>query len=261
VFAMGVALFCCQRNHRGASLVTALYLCTGNIFEDATNPRGKSLRRGVLPIMFPSSEFPSLSERDRQLLRALVQGKSNAQIADEMCLAQQSVKNYLSQLYLDLGVRSRTEAAVWAIQNGIDSDEPEVNGHFLDVEPHDPPAQTPTVRTRALSPMRVALFTLLFLSAVSIGAYIYASAQKITYGESTISIPATTENLIAVEAYLRVKFGDEYNHWIEEIEVGYPDGSTSLEPRAFFSFPTPIDKSISDEITRIVMNNGSLRQD
>nr|WP_290670237.1 response regulator transcription factor [Ardenticatena sp.] len=55
-----------------------------------------------------------LSEREKEVMRYLLRGMTNQQIANEMALAEQTVRNYISRIYAKLGVRSRTEAALWA---------------------------------------------------------------------------------------------------------------------------------------------------
>lgn len=55
-----------------------------------------------------------LSEREKEVMRYLLRGMSNQEIANEMALAEQTVRNYVSRIYNKLGVRSRTEAALWA---------------------------------------------------------------------------------------------------------------------------------------------------
>lgn len=50
-------------------------------------------------------------------------GKSNKEIAAEMRVEVQTVKNAVSRLYRKLGVRVRADAVRWAMQEGI-TDEP-----------------------------------------------------------------------------------------------------------------------------------------
>lgn len=57
-----------------------------------------------------------LSEREQQILALLAQGQSNAQIAAELRLAEQTIRNYVSDIYQSLGVSSRAEAIVWAMR-------------------------------------------------------------------------------------------------------------------------------------------------
>lgn len=65
-----------------------------------------------------------LSERDLSLLRMLVDGKSNKEIARHLVLAESTVKNNLSLLFQKLGARDRTQAAVFAISRGVLPSEP-----------------------------------------------------------------------------------------------------------------------------------------
>ena len=61
-----------------------------------------------------------LTERERELLRALEQGWDNARIATALNLSEQTVRNYLSRLYAKLQVRSRAEAMVWLREHSQD---------------------------------------------------------------------------------------------------------------------------------------------
>jgi DNA-binding NarL/FixJ family response regulator len=53
---------------------------------------------------------PSLSAKERQVLRLLVMGCSNSEISARLFLAESTVKSHLSSAYTKLGVRSRSEA-------------------------------------------------------------------------------------------------------------------------------------------------------
>ncbi|MFE2407262.1 response regulator transcription factor [Kitasatospora sp. NPDC059408] len=52
-----------------------------------------------------------LTGRERELLRAVAEGAGNAEIAARLCLAEGTVRNYLSSAMAKLGARNRTEAA------------------------------------------------------------------------------------------------------------------------------------------------------
>jgi DNA-binding NarL/FixJ family response regulator len=58
-----------------------------------------------------------LTSRERQLLVMIAQGWSNMQIAGELQLAEQTVRNYASRLYSKIEVHSRAQAIVWAREN------------------------------------------------------------------------------------------------------------------------------------------------
>jgi len=60
-----------------------------------------------------------LSKRELSILEALESGASNAAIAKELYLAEQTVKFHLTNIYRKLGVSSRTEAVHSAYERGI----------------------------------------------------------------------------------------------------------------------------------------------
>ncbi|BBU21734.1 hypoxia response regulator transcription factor DosR/DevR [Mycobacterium xenopi] len=55
-----------------------------------------------------------LTSQERTLLGLLAEGLTNKQIADRMFLAEKTVKNYVSRLLTKLGMKRRTQAAVFA---------------------------------------------------------------------------------------------------------------------------------------------------
>lgn len=55
-----------------------------------------------------------LSPQERRILDLIAEGKTNRQIAEEMFLAEKTIKNYVSNLLAKLGYSRRTEAAVFA---------------------------------------------------------------------------------------------------------------------------------------------------
>jgi two-component system response regulator DesR len=59
-----------------------------------------------------------LTDRERELLRAVADGASNAEIAGRLFLAEGTVRNYLSTAMAKLGARNRTEAAKTAQTRG-----------------------------------------------------------------------------------------------------------------------------------------------
>ena len=67
----------------------------------------------------PSRTQQQLSERELTMLRLLAQGYNNKQIADQLHLAESTVKNNLSALFQKLGVRDRTQAVIYAISHGL----------------------------------------------------------------------------------------------------------------------------------------------
>ena len=56
----------------------------------------------------------SLTPQERRILDLIAEGKTNRQIAEEMYLAEKTVKNYVSNLLAKLGMARRTQAATFA---------------------------------------------------------------------------------------------------------------------------------------------------
>ena len=63
--------------------------------------------------------FGTLSERERDILAALVAGRSNSQIGAKLFISEKTVRNSLTRIFEKLGVRTRTQAAVLARDQGF----------------------------------------------------------------------------------------------------------------------------------------------
>lgn len=58
-----------------------------------------------------------LSERERQILRCLNQGRPNKHIAHQLNLSEATVKTHIRTLLRKIGASNRTQAAIWAARN------------------------------------------------------------------------------------------------------------------------------------------------
>ncbi|MUG99031.1 response regulator [Scytonema sp. UIC 10036] len=61
-----------------------------------------------------------LSQREQEVLKLMGQGKNNREIARELYLTEGTVRNYVSQIFNQLGVRDRVQAVLWAQQHLLD---------------------------------------------------------------------------------------------------------------------------------------------
>jgi PAS domain S-box-containing protein len=66
-----------------------------------------------------TKEVAELTKREKQVLEQMARGRSNAAIAANLGLAEQTVRNYITNLYEKLGVHSRAQAVVWARERGL----------------------------------------------------------------------------------------------------------------------------------------------
>jgi DNA-binding NarL/FixJ family response regulator len=60
-----------------------------------------------------------LTDREADILRALAEGLSNAEIAGRVWLSPETVKTHVKSILGKLGVRDRTQAVVWAYRTGF----------------------------------------------------------------------------------------------------------------------------------------------
>ena len=63
--------------------------------------------------------FPSLSEREREVLGLIAEGASNTDIARRLFLSDKTVRNYVSSIFAKIDVEGRPEAIVKAREAGL----------------------------------------------------------------------------------------------------------------------------------------------
>ncbi len=67
----------------------------------------------------PPGWFDALSRKERQILGLIVQGYHNREIADQVHVAEQTARNYISQMYDKMGVSDRVTAVRLARDSGL----------------------------------------------------------------------------------------------------------------------------------------------
>ena len=66
----------------------------------------------------PEEHFIPLSPREMEILQFVVRGLSNKEIASELQISHQTVKNHMTAILKKLNVQDRTQAAVTALRSG-----------------------------------------------------------------------------------------------------------------------------------------------
>ena len=62
---------------------------------------------------------PGLTDREKEVLRLLALGKSNAEIAQELYISINTVTRHLTNIFLKTDTRNRVEAAVYAVRHNF----------------------------------------------------------------------------------------------------------------------------------------------
>jgi DNA-binding NarL/FixJ family response regulator len=79
-------------------------------------PRGEE-GQGPLLVTTENPTTPQLSPRERSILRCLIEGDSNKCIARKIDIAEATVKAHVQAILRKIRVRSRTQAAIWGMNN------------------------------------------------------------------------------------------------------------------------------------------------
>ncbi|CAI3386234.1 response regulator transcription factor [Enterococcus cecorum] len=63
--------------------------------------------------------YEELTNREREVLDLIAQGKSNQEIAEILFITLKTVKTHVSNILAKLGVEDRTQAAIYAFKHGL----------------------------------------------------------------------------------------------------------------------------------------------
>ena len=60
-----------------------------------------------------------LTDREREIQRMVAEGKANKQIAAELVISERTARTHVSNILRKLNLSSRTQAALWAVREGV----------------------------------------------------------------------------------------------------------------------------------------------
>lgn len=64
-------------------------------------------------------ELPSLTPQEIRILNLITEGFDNKSIAEILSVSPNTVKTHISNIFSKLGISDRTQAAIWAIRQGL----------------------------------------------------------------------------------------------------------------------------------------------
>ena len=102
-------------------LVQAIKLAHAGVYQLAPEVAGKligALKSNQAPVTKPPIETP-LTARELEVLKLLAKGTTNKGIAQALYVSEGTVKNHVSNILMRLDLRDRTQAAIYAVENGL----------------------------------------------------------------------------------------------------------------------------------------------
>ncbi len=121
----GANAYCLKDSSPETLLNTVKVVSEGSAWLDPAiaNIALKMFQSGSLSLPEPEPQLfqgtPQLSDQEVEVLRLLVEGKSNSEIAQELLVNVSTAKDYVCDILHKLSVHDRVQAAVKAIKEGI----------------------------------------------------------------------------------------------------------------------------------------------
>jgi DNA-binding NarL/FixJ family response regulator len=87
-------------------------------------PLAPKAATAILHARAPASPRQALTDRERAVLRLVADGMTTKQIALRLGIKSQTVKGHLTNIFRQIGVSDRLQAALWAREHGVVDDDP-----------------------------------------------------------------------------------------------------------------------------------------
>jgi DNA-binding NarL/FixJ family response regulator len=76
-------------------------------------------RKLTQSLVAPQHTATALTPREREVVVMVAQGRSNRDIAEALVISERTARTHVSNVLTKLGLASRTQAALWAVREGL----------------------------------------------------------------------------------------------------------------------------------------------
>ncbi|MFZ4658486.1 MAG: response regulator transcription factor [Caldilineaceae bacterium] len=71
------------------------------------------------PALANQERLNDLTQREREVVALIGQGKSNSAIADQLVLSKRTVEKHIANILAKLAVTNRAQLVLWAVEHGL----------------------------------------------------------------------------------------------------------------------------------------------